>query len=221
VARRTPCGVSPEIENTIMNLDVFDCNRNKIESVPVSPGILDREPNRHLLYEVVKMQLAKKRQGNAATKTRSMVRGGGKKPWKQKGTGRARAGTIRSPIWVGGGTVFGPQPRSYEIKIPKKAKKNALRVALSSKADSMVLIDGLSFEKPRTKDMVSLLGTLQLTGKVLIVLDGENQNVQKSANNLQGINVIDSCGVNVLDVLNHDFLLFEKAAFNKLQGRLS
>lgn len=206
-----------------MNLDVFDCKKDKVGSLDLKPEVFEKEMNRHLLHEVVRMQLANRRQGTASTKTRSMVRGGGRKPWKQKGTGRARAGTSSSPLWVGGGTVFGPHPRSYEIKLPKKVKKSALRVALSSKvkAGELFVVEKLSFERPRTKDMVSLLGDFGLTGTVLVVTEGDGGFALKSANNLKNVDVLNSCGLNVMDVLKHDFLLVEKDALKAVEGRLS
>ncbi len=207
----------------IMNLDVIDQNKNKVASLDVSSDIFEKDMNKQLLYDVVKMQLANRRQGTAATKSRGMVRGGGKKPWRQKGTGRARAGTSRSPIWNGGGIVFGPQPRDYSIKLTKKVRKNALKVALSSKVkdNELVIVDAFSFDRPKTKDMLSFLSSLGVNGKAVIVTDIENENLVKSGANLPNVKIMNVSGVNVMDVLKSDSLIIDKSALGALQKRLS
>lgn len=179
--------------------------------------------NEDLLYRVVRMQLANRRQGTHSTKTRSEVRGGGRKPWRQKGTGRARAGSRRSPLWVGGGTMFGPKPRSYEMKLTRKMKQGALFSALSDRAREarLVLIDRIGFEQPKTKAAVTLLDRLGLAGTTLVVVGlGEyNRSVKKSFTNLPAVKCIASGGVNVYDVLRHDHLLMTVSAVEELEER--
>jgi large subunit ribosomal protein L4 len=182
------------------------------------------EPLRdHLLYEVVHMQLASRRGGNAATKTRAFVSGGGKKPWRQKGTGRARAGSIRSPLWAGGATIFGPQPRSYEYRIPAKARKVALRSAMADRQRSggLVVVDQIALEEPKTKRVVAMLAALGLTGSVLIVSAGENSSLERAARNLPDVKVLRTDGLNVYDVLKHKHLVLTQEAVSLLAERLA
>src|SRR5699024_1369675 len=172
------------------------------------------EPNEHIVTEAVKLQRSATRQGTHAAKTRSNVRGGGKKPWRQKGTGQARHGSIRSPLWVGGGVTFGPQPRKYGYNMPKKVRRIALKSALSLKAqsDSVLVLEGLSFEAPKTKEFVSLLDALNVNEKVLVVLAEKDDVVARSASNLKGVKVITVKELNVLDLLTHDKLILTKDA---------
>jgi large subunit ribosomal protein L4 len=169
------------------------------------------------------MQLGNRRQGTHSTKTRGEVSGGGRKPWRQKGTGRARAGSRRSPLWVGGGTVFGPKPRSYESKLTKKMKQGALAAALSDRANTgdVALVDQLPFESPRTKAAVALLERLQLTGKTLVVVgaDEYHRAVKKSFTNLPHAKCIACAGINVYDILRHDHLLLTAKAMDELSER--
>lgn len=204
------------------SIDVVSSEREKVGEIVVPPGIADQPPREHLLYEAVRAQLASRRSGTAATKTRSQVRGGGRKPWRQKGTGRARAGSTRSPIWVGGATVFGPQPRSYAYRLPRSARKTALRAALAHKlrAQALVVIDEIRFDQPKTKQMVDLLTRLELGDSVLLLLGEADVNVQKSARNLPGVKVLLSPGLNVYDLLRYRKVLATQAAVRQIAERL-
>lgn len=204
------------------SIDVVSSEREKVGEIVVPPGIADQPPREHLLYEAVRAQLASRRSGTAATKTRSQVRGGGRKPWRQKGTGRARAGSTRSPIWVGGATVFGPQPRSYAYRLPRSARKTALRAALAHKlrAQALVVIDEIRFDHPKTKQMVDLLTRLELGDSVLLLLGEADVNVQKSARNLPGVKVLLSPGLNVYDLLRYRKVLATQAAVRQIAERL-
>jgi large subunit ribosomal protein L4 len=175
-----------------------------------------------VLFEEVVAQRASKRRGTAATKTRGFISGGGKKPWKQKGTGRARAGSTRSPIWRGGGVIFGPQPRSYAYRLPRQARRAALCSALAQKArDGQVrVIDGLGIAEPKTKKLRELLGTLGIGGSVLIVIPDRDSNVELSARNLPRVSVLRVVGLNVEDVLRHETLLLTKDALEAIDARL-
>jgi len=179
--------------------------------------------NEDLLYRTVRMQLGNRRQGTHSTKTRGEVSGGGRKPWRQKGTGRARSGSRRSPVWVGGGTMFGPKPRSYESKLTKKMKLGALAAALSDRAGSgnVALIDQIPFETPKTKAAVELLQRLELAGKTLIVVaTGEyDRAVKKSFTNLPHAKCIACGGINVYDILRHDHVLMTTKAVEELTER--
>lgn len=183
--------------------------------VELNDSVFGIEPNEHVIHEVVVMQRAAKRQGTHAVKNRSAVRGGGAKPWRQKGTGRARQGSIRSPQWVGGGVVFGPTTeRNYKYKLPKKVRKLALKSALSSKVknENIIVLENLQFEAPKTKEMVAVLDALKVDDKALIVTSEKDENVIRSANNLQKVKVITVNEVNVLDLVAHDKLILTKAA---------
>ncbi|HLR02525.1 MAG TPA: 50S ribosomal protein L4 [Virgibacillus sp.] len=175
------------------------------------------EPNEPVMRDVVNMQRASLRQGTHKVKNRSEVRGGGIKPWRQKGTGRARQGSIRSPQWVGGGTVFGPTPRTYSYKLPKKVRRLALKSALSSKVaeENVVVLDDLQFEEPKTKDAVKMLEALKVDSNALIVTTAKEDNVVRSTNNLQNVTVRTVGNVNVLDLLMHDKLIITKDAAEK------
>ena len=179
--------------------------------------------NEDLLYRAVRMQRGNRRQGTHSTKTRGEVSGGGRKPWRQKGTGRARAGSRRSPLWVGGGTTFGPKPRSYETKLTKKMKQGALFSALSDRAreERLTLIDRMGFEEPRTKAAVELLDRLGLSESTLVVVGSAEYTrpVKKSFTNLPRVKCIACGGVNVYDVLRHDQLLMTVGAVEELEER--
>ncbi|MET3684032.1 large subunit ribosomal protein L4 [Alkalibacillus flavidus] len=181
------------------------------------------EPNEVVLHDAVVMQQANMRQGTHKVKGRSEVSGGGRKPWRQKGTGRARHGSIRSPQWVGGGTAFGPTPRSYSYKLPKKVRRLALLSALATKvkSDDIYVLDELNIETPKTKEVVSLLENLNVEGKALIVTASEDENVARSANNLQGVDVLSVDEINVLDLMKHDALLITKQAADQAGEVLS
>ena len=204
------------------SIDVISSDREKVGEIQVPAGIAAQPPREHLLHEAVRAQLASRRSGTAATKTRSHVRGGGRKPWRQKGTGRARAGSTRSPIWVGGATVFGPQPRSYAYRLPRSARKTALRAALAHKLreQALVVIDDIRFDHPKTKQMVDLLTKLELGDSVLLLLGEANVNVQKSARNLPGVKVLVSPGLNVYDLLRYRKVLATRDAVRQITERL-
>lgn len=197
-------------------LAVVDMNNTQREEIVLDEEIFGATPNPHLLHAVVTMQLSNRRQGTASTRTRREVRGGGKKPWKQKGTGRARAGTRRSPLWRGGGTVFGPKPRSYAYLVPRQVRASALRAALSSKcqAGRLIILDDLTQERPRTKEFESLLRSLGITGRALVVTDHVQADgaVERACRNLPGITLLPPQGLNVYDVLRHENLLMTRRA---------
>ena len=193
------------------------------QTTPLNDLMFSAKVNEDLLYRFVRMQMGNRRQGTASTKTRGEVSGGGRKPWRQKGTGRARAGSRRSPVWVGGGTMFGPKPRSYESKLTKKMKLGALAAALSDRATSgdVALIDQIQFETPKTKLAVALLHRMGLSGKTLVVVatDEYNRAVKKSFTNLPTAKCIACGGVNVYDILRHDHLLMTAKAVEELTER--
>jgi large subunit ribosomal protein L4 len=185
--------------------------------IELNDSVFGIEPNTHVLHEAVVMQRASMRQGTHAVKNRSEVRGGGRKPWRQKGTGRARQGSIRSPQWVGGGTVFGPTPRSYSYKLPKKVRRLALKSALSSKVkeESLFVLDSISIDTPKTKEVIKMLDAIKVDTKALIVLAEKDEAVIRSANNLQNVKVLTVEEMNVLDLLSHDSLIISKDAAEK------
>ncbi|OZU87245.1 50S ribosomal protein L4 [Virgibacillus indicus] len=185
--------------------------------VELNDSVFGIEPNTHVLHEAVVMQRASLRQGTHAVKNRSEVRGGGRKPWRQKGTGRARQGSIRSPQWVGGGTVFGPTPRSYSYKLPKKVRRLALKSALSSKVkeNNLVVLESIAIDAPKTKEVINMLNALNVDSKALIVTAEKNDTVIRSANNLQSVKVLTVDEINVLDLLSHDKLIILKDAAEK------
>jgi large subunit ribosomal protein L4 len=189
----------------------------------LNDSVFGIEPNTHVLHEAVVMQRASMRQGTHAVKGRSDVRGGGRKPWRQKGTGRARQGSIRSPQWVGGGVVFGPTPRSYSYKLPKKVRRLAIKSALSSKVleENVLVLESLAFDAPKTKDFKTVLGGLSVEKKALIVTADLDENVALSARNIPGVTVVTADGINVLDVVNHDKLIMTKAAVEKVEEVLA
>ena len=210
------------MEAQVTRIPILSVQREAVGEFELPAVIVDQPQREHLLYEVVKMQLANRRSGTAATKTRSEVRGGGKKPWRQKGTGRARAGSNRSPIWVGGGTTFGPQPRSYAYRLPRSARKAALRsvLALKLRQEELVVVDAIEFAQPKTRQMVGLLSQLDMGSSVLIVLAEADVNVQKSARNLPGVKVLLSQGLNVYDLLRYRKTLFTRTALQQVSERL-
>ena len=176
----------------------------------------------HLVYEAVNSQLASRRAGTHATKTRAFVSGGGKKPWRQKGTGRARAGSSRSPLWAGGATVFGPQPRDYSYRLPAQARRAALRSAIADRQRSggLVLVDEIALAEAKTKRVVEMLAALDLKGSTLIVTAGKDESLERAARNLPAVRVLRTEGVNVVDVLKHKNLLLTKAAMQALAERV-
>jgi len=176
-----------------------------VGDIELSDSVFNVEPNQQVLYEVVKAQRAAMRQGTHKTKGRSEVRGGGRKPWKQKGTGRARSGSTRSPIWVGGGTVFGPTPRDYSLKVNRKVRRLALKTVLTLKVrdEAFKVLDTLSLESIKTKGMVEVLNNLDLSGKIMIILPEGNENVAKSARNIPGVVVTTVSHASVYEIMNY------------------
>lgn len=190
--------------------------------ITLPPALFSAPVRRHLLWETVNMQRANRRAGTSATKTRAFVRGGGKKPWKQKGTGRARAGSTRSPIWAGGASVFGPQPRDYSYRMPASSRRTALCAALSAKAreGQLVVLDKVELEAPKTKLMAQLVSDLGMKS-VLFVLPEKNEAVERAARNLPHVKVLRAEGANVYDILRYEKLVLTPASVEALQRRLS
>ncbi|WP_458415198.1 50S ribosomal protein L4 [Schinkia sp. CFF1] len=191
---------------------------SQVGEIELSDAVFGIEPNNNVLFDAILLQRASRRQGTHKVKNRSEVSGGGRKPWRQKGTGRARQGSIRSPQWRGGGIVFGPQPRSYSYKLPRKVRRLAIKSALSTKVldNDLVVLENLTIEAPKTKDMVQVLNALSLDKKVLVVTADADQMVELSARNIPGVTVVDANGVNVLDVMNHDKMVITKDAAEKV-----
>ncbi|AQQ51774.1 50S ribosomal protein L4 [Planococcus lenghuensis] len=200
-------------------LSLLNQSGSQVGDIELSDYVFGIEPNESVLFDAVVSQRASLRQGNHKVKNRSAVAGGGKKPWRQKGTGRARQGSIRSPQWRGGGVVFGPTPRSYSYKLPKKVRRLALRSALSSKVadNSMVVLEGLAFDAPKTKNFVQLTKDLSTARKTLFVTADLDENVALSARNIQGITVLPASGINVLDLVGHDQVVITRAAVEKIE----
>ena len=186
------------------------------------PNLFNEKARDHLVYEVVHMQQASRRAGTHATKTRAFVSGGGAKPWRQKGTGRARAGSNRSPIWAGGATVFGPQPRDYSYRVPAKARRVALRAVLSDRQrnGAVTIGDRIELAESKTKRVVEMLTALGLEGSVLIVSKDENTGLERAARNLKSVKVLRTAGLNVYDVLRHQNLVITQDAVQALAERL-
>lgn len=201
------------------SVKVYDMAHNEVGEIDLNKDFFDVEVNTGLLHQAVVLYLASKRVGTHATKTRGMVRGGGKKPWKQKGLGRARAGSRRSPVWVGGGITFGPQPRSYGFSMPKKQRRLALKCALTSKvqAGEFLVLDDLKFDAPKTKDCVKFLQAFDIEKKALIVTNEPDENVEKSSRNIPKVKAVPATGINVYDILNADKLLITKDAITKIE----
>ena len=202
---------------------VYDIAGTKVGDLELNDSIFGVEMNAPLLLQAVKMQLAAQRLGTHATKTRGFVRGGGRKPWKQKGTGRARSGSSRSPIWVGGGTIFGPHPRKYAFSMPRKQRRLAIKCALSDKVQSgeFLVLDSLDFDAPKTKNVVKMLKDFSVDDKALIITAGEAENVEKSSRNIPGVKAINTTGLNVYDILNHDKLFITKDAITRIEEVLA
>jgi large subunit ribosomal protein L4 len=202
-------------------VDVFDIEKKKVSEVDLNDAVFAAEVNEAIIYDVVKMQLASRRSGTASTKTRSDVSGGGKKPWRQKGTGRARSGTSRSPIWRSGGTVFGPHPRDYSYSIPKKVRKKALISALSMKLkeNKMVILKDFPMDKISTRVFKSVIDLFSLK-KALFVLDDNNEVLLKSSRNIKNVKMVRSEGINVYDILNHEHLILLEPSVKKIEGAL-
>lgn len=200
-------------------LDVLNVSGEKIGDIDLNPGIFGIEVNEYVLHDVVKNYLANQRQGTQSAKTRSEVRGGGKKPFRQKGTGRARQGTTRAPHYVGGGVAFAPKPRDYSYKLPKRIKRLALFSALSAKvaAGEIIVLDELTMEAAKTKDMIKILSNINADKKSLIVLPQVDENVIRSANNIPGVLTTFVGQLNVYDILNHNNFVITKQALENIE----
>ncbi len=198
---------------------IYNMQGAQVGEMELNDEIFGIEPNEEVVHEAVVMQLASLRRGTHSTKTRAEVRGGGRKPWRQKGTGRARAGTIRSPLWRKGGIVFGPKPRDYSYSIPRKKRRLAIKSVLSSKVNTgdLIVLDNLTFAAPKTKEMVQVLNNLKVDKKALIVTVDNEANVEKSARNIAGVKPLAADGINVYDLLKHDKLIITKDAIAKVE----
>lgn len=200
-------------------VNVYNILGEQVGEIELNEDVFGVEVNQHVLYEVVKNQLANRRRGTQSVKTRAEVRGGGRKPWRQKGTGRARQGSIRAPHWVGGGVSFAPKPRDYSYKVPKKVKRLAMKSALSSKVlnNEIIVLENLNLEEPKTKEMVKILENIKASKKALIVLDEKNVNVIKSARNIPNVETIFVNTLNVYDILKFDSFIITKDAVRKVE----
>ncbi|MDH7500993.1 MAG: 50S ribosomal protein L4 [candidate division NC10 bacterium] len=198
---------------------VVNLNNEKVDEVNLPDSLFGLERKDHLLHDTIRQYLANRRLGTASTKNRSAVSGGGRKPWRQKGTGRARAGSIRSPLWRKGGTVFGPTPRDYSYRIPKQVRRVAFYSALSEKLreNGLLVVDSVELERPSTKGFLKVLATLGARGKVLLAMKSPSPLVVKSARNLPGVRVASVEGINALDVCLHDTLILTRDALGFLE----
>ncbi len=203
---------------------VYNITGTKAGEIELNDNVFGVEVNEAVMHQAVVMQLANQRLGTAATKTRGLVRGGGRKPWRQKGTGRARAGSIRSPLWVGGGTVFGPQPRSYAFSMPRKARRLAIKSALTAKVNEgeLIVVDDISFDAPKTKNVVKMMGDFNVKDESALIITGDiSENVEKSSRNIPGVKTITSSGLNVYDLLYHDKIFVTKDAISRIEEVLA
>ena len=200
-------------------VSVYNVEGKKVSDIDLKEEIFGIEPNEAIIHSVLVNFLANQRQGTQSTKTRAEVRGGGRKPWRQKGTGRARQGSIRAPQWIKGGIALGPKPRSYKYTVNKKERRLAIRSMLSMKVleQSLVVVDKLAFEEIKTKNMVSALNNLKVTGKTLVMLPEKNENVQKSARNIEGVKTTLVNTINVYDLLKYNNLVVTLDTVKKLE----
>ena len=207
-----------------MSKEILSTNGEKLGEITLEKSVFGVEPNLHVMHLALRRQLNNARQGSACAKTRAEVAGGGRIPWKQKGTGRARAGSLRSPLFAGGGVVFGPKPRSYAFNMPQKARKLALKSALSAREEQLVVVKDFStITDPKTKLMAEALKSLNVNGKVLIIADlqaAENQHLELAARNIPSVKLILPSNLNVKDVLEADFVVITESAVNELTERL-
>jgi large subunit ribosomal protein L4 len=203
-------------------LAVYDIGNQKVSEIELDDRIFDAKINPSLFYDVVRMSLASQRKGSASTKNKTLVRGGGAKPWRQKGTGRARAGSRRSPLWRGGGTIFGPMPRDYSFSLPKKVKQAALRAALSLKRQEgkLILLDNFPLGGFKTRQVLEVLKKLQVED-ALIVTDEKRLFLERSARNIPKIQILRYEGLNVYDILNHEHLILLSPVVERIQGVLT
>jgi large subunit ribosomal protein L4 len=204
---------------------VYDITGAKTGDMELNDSVFGVDVNESVIHQAVVMQLASQRLGTASTKTRGFVRGGGKKPWKQKGTGRARAGSIRSPLWVGGGTTFGPHPRSYAFRMPRKQRRLAIKSALTAKLQDgeLIVLDSINFETPKTKSVLQLMSDFNVANKKILIVTAEMlENVEKSARNIPGVKAIPaSSSLNVYDLLYHDKVFVTKEAITRIEEVLA
>jgi len=200
-------------------LSVHNIKGENVGKVSLKDNIFNTKVNKYLVHQAVKRYLANRRRGTASTKNRSEVRGGGAKPWKQKGTGRARAGTNSSPIWVGGGIVFGPAPRDYSFSLPKKMKVAALKSVLSDKLENkeIIIVDELSLEENKTSKMVEILINLQAFKKPLIIIEEEDNGIAQAARNIKGVQVLPVSKINTYDLINHEKIIITKKALKRIE----
>ncbi len=198
---------------------LYDMSGAQIGELELNDSVFGIEPNKSVMYDFVKMQLANKRVGTSSSKTRAEVSGGGKKPWRQKGTGRARVGSSRNPVWTGGGIAFGPKPRDYSYRLPRKVRRLAMISALSSKVlgNNIIVVDQLSFDEPKTKQMVATLQALNSSKKTLVVTADGDPNVSKSARNIPGVKPLRVDFINVYDLLKYDTLLITRDAVARVE----
>jgi large subunit ribosomal protein L4 len=200
---------------------VYNMDGKKVSETELTDEVFAFPVKQRVLHEVVKMQMANRRSGSAATKGRAQVRGGGQKPYRQKGTGRARAGSRRSPLWRGGGVVFGPHPRSYTYTVPKKVRKQALKMALTTKlqGEALIVMEGFDLEAAKTKRFVEVMAALKAS-EALIVTDGKNENLELSSRNAPSFKVLRSEGLNVYDVLRYDKVILLESSVKQITERL-
>ncbi|MDO5714067.1 MAG: 50S ribosomal protein L4 [Tissierellia bacterium] len=200
-------------------IQMVNMEGSSLEEIELKDSIFDVEVNEHCVYLVVKNILANRRQGTQSAKTRAEVRGGGRKPWRQKGTGRARQGSIRSPQWKGGGVVFAPKPRDYSYTTPKKVRRLAMKSVLTDKVreEGLVVVDNITFDAPKTKDFVKFLEAVKVDKKALVVLGEKDDNVIRSGRNIKGVKFASVNTLNVYDILKHDTLLVTKDALEQIQ----
>jgi large subunit ribosomal protein L4 len=200
-------------------VNVYNMSGEQVEEIELNENIFGIEENEHVVYEVVKNQLANKRQGTQSVKTRAEVRGGGRKPWRQKGTGRARQGSIRAPHWTGGGVTFAPKPRDYSYKVPKKVRRLAMKSVLSSKVANgeLIVVDELNFDTPKTKEMVKVLSNLNSDKKALIVTANSDFNTIKSSSNIPNVATTVVNNLNVYDILKYNSFIITKEALTKVE----
>lgn len=198
---------------------VYNIAGEKISEIQLKDSVFGVDVNTHVMHAVVKNYLANQRQGTQSAKTRAEVRGGGRKPWRQKGTGRARHGSSRSPIWAGGGVTFAPKPRDYSYKLPKKVRRLAMKSALSTKVqnNTILVLDNLQMEKAKTKEMANILKNLEVDGKALIVMEQVDHSVIRSARNIQGVETALVNTLNVYDILKYDRFIITKSAVEKVE----
>ncbi len=201
---------------------IVNIKNENVGEIELNDQIFNRDVKEHMLHEVVRMQRAARRSGNASTKTRAEVRGGGAKPWRQKGTGRARAGTRNSPIWRGGGVAFGPKPRDYSFKLNRKVKKQAISMAISARLQegNLIVLDGFSMDRIKTKDFVGIMGVLEAEN-ALIIDESGNETLCKSSRNVNGYKVLPVEGLNVYDILLHKKIILVQPVINSLEKRLA